>query len=205
MSSADRFIVTSAMKRGDDETLSSTRNSPQLGVPAPDTDGRRRVDGYSPVAVAAFELLDREDSRPDSGLTRRPPLARRPRRDAFGPRPCVAGTISGPRRCRGWPITRCRARAVCPAAGFAEMALAAACQALGACRGGRAGQRSRRSSDHWSWTRQTRVTTQLAQGDDGNRVEIHASSAGGNWRRYAVADIDVTPRADSARPPQAGR
>src|SRR6202012_5896945 len=36
---------------------------------------------------------------------------------------------------------------------------------------------------------QTRVTTQLTRGVDGNRVEIHASSGGGNWSRYAVASI----------------
>jgi phthiocerol/phenolphthiocerol synthesis type-I polyketide synthase D len=38
---------------------------------------------------------------------------------------------------------------------------------------------------------QTRVTTQLSQGHDANRVEIQARSAGGSWSRYAVADVDV--------------
>ena len=38
---------------------------------------------------------------------------------------------------------------------------------------------------------QTRITTQLTHGADGNHVEIHASSGGGNWSRYAVATIEV--------------
>ncbi|HWF69052.1 MAG TPA: type I polyketide synthase, partial [Mycobacterium sp.] len=82
-------------------------------------------------------------------------------------------------------------QAIMSTAGFAEMALAAGRQALGL------------PVDAVQVTRleieqtlvldsQTRVTTQFASSADGNRVEIHASSADGKWSRYAVADIDVT-------------
>ena len=82
-------------------------------------------------------------------------------------------------------------QAVMSAAGFAEMALAAGCEALGlpvdAVQVNELEVEQTLALD-----RQTRVTTQLAQSDDGIRVEIHASSAGGNWCRYAVASIEVT-------------
>ncbi|MBV8180531.1 MAG: type I polyketide synthase, partial [Mycobacterium sp.] len=43
-SSSDRFIVTSAMKRGEDETLSVHTQLATLGVTAPETGGARRTD-----------------------------------------------------------------------------------------------------------------------------------------------------------------
>ena len=77
------------------------------------------------------------------------------------------------------------------AAAFAEMALAAGCQALGLSVD--AVQVSALEIERpLVLDAKTRVTTQLTQSPDGNRVEIHASSAGGNWSRYAVASIDVT-------------
>ena len=45
---------------------------------------------------------------------------------------------------------------------------------------------------------QTRVTTQLSQDADGNRVEIHARSSSGTWSRYAVADIEAAHQAAPA-------
>ena len=62
VSSRDRFIVTSAMKRGDDETLSVHTQLATLGVTAPNAGGARRR-RYPAVAVAACQLLDREETR----------------------------------------------------------------------------------------------------------------------------------------------
>jgi phthiocerol/phenolphthiocerol synthesis type-I polyketide synthase D len=88
------------------------------------------------------------------------------------------------------------------AASFAEMALAAGREALGlpveAVR-----VNELQVEQPLALDRQTRVTTQLAQSDNGIGVEIHASSAGGNWRRYATASINVT-RGQPEPPVEAG-
>ena len=90
---------------------------------------------------------------------------------------------------------------VMSAASFAEMALAAGCEALGLPV--EAVQVNELEVEQTlALDRQTRVTTQLAQSDDGIRVEIHASSAGGNWCRYAVASIAVTQRDGPAERPE---
>src|SRR6185312_9566039 len=81
-------------------------------------------------------------------------------------------------------------QAVMSVAGFAEMALAAGCEALGLPVDA-VQVNGREVEQTLALDRQTRVTTQLAQSDDGIRVEIHARSAGDNWRRYAVASVDV--------------
>ncbi len=92
-------------------------------------------------------------------------------------------------------------QAVMSAASFAEMALAAGCEAL------RLPVESVQVNEleveqTLALDRQTRVTTQLAQSSDGIRVEIHASSAGGNWCRYAVASIAVTHGDGPAKRPE---
>jgi phthiocerol/phenolphthiocerol synthesis type-I polyketide synthase D len=81
--------------------------------------------------------------------------------------------------------------------GFAEMALAAGSQALGLPVEAVA-VNALEIEQTLVLYGQTRVTTQFTQGVDGNRVEIHASSAGGKWSRYAVASIDETHRDASA-------
>ena len=58
-SSTDRFIVTSALKRGEDETLFFHTQLAALGVTALKAGGGRLADIPS-VAVAAFEVLGRE-------------------------------------------------------------------------------------------------------------------------------------------------
>ena len=81
-----------------------------------------------------------------------------------------------PKRCRGWPITRCTARPSSSAAGFAEMALAAGSRVLAA----RDGQVNALAIERpLILDAHTRITTQLSQDAGGNRVEIHARSAGG--------------------------
>ncbi|HET6733560.1 MAG TPA: type I polyketide synthase, partial [Mycobacterium sp.] len=85
-------------------------------------------------------------------------------------------------------------QSVMPGAGFAEMALAAGCEALGLPVA--AVQVSRLEVEQMlPLSTQTRVTTQLSSSaDNGIRVEIHSRSTGGNWSRHAVARIDVEPR-----------
>jgi phthiocerol/phenolphthiocerol synthesis type-I polyketide synthase D len=75
VSSRDRFNVTAAMKRGDDETLSVHEQLATLGVTAQDTDGHPRV------AVAARQLLGREEAGRTTA-DQPPPATRRARRDA---------------------------------------------------------------------------------------------------------------------------
>ena len=84
------------------------------------------------------------------------------------------------------------------AAGFAEMALAAATQALGD-----GVQVSALTIERpLILDAQTRVSTQLSQSAGVNRVEIQARSAGGNWTRHAVADVaqQAGPAGDAAGP-----
>ena len=80
---------------------------------------------------------------------------------------------------------------IMPAAAFAEMVLAAGSEALGlpvqAITVVRLEVEQMLPLDS-----RTRVTTQLVQGADNSiRVEIHSRSAGGNWRRHAVAGVEL--------------
>jgi phthiocerol/phenolphthiocerol synthesis type-I polyketide synthase D len=185
VSSRDQFAVTAAMKRGDDETLSVHEQLATLGITEPVTEGRRRVDipaspwlhssywievkpagprrsDVHPLLGAHVELPSGHEHvwQTDIGVATLPWLADH--------------TIGG--------------QAVVSAAGFAEMALAAAAQALGD-----GVQVSALAVERpLILDAQTRVTTQLSLSPEVNRVELQARSAGGNWTRYAVADIDVT-------------
>src|SRR6201999_4209541 len=60
VSSRDRFNVTAAMKRGDDETLSVHEQLATLGVTAPDTDGRRPVDIPPPPWLHASYWVEKK-------------------------------------------------------------------------------------------------------------------------------------------------
>jgi phthiocerol/phenolphthiocerol synthesis type-I polyketide synthase D len=89
---------------------------------------------------------------------------------------------------------------IMPAAGFAEMALAAAGAALRLP--------AREVALHRLEVEQmlpldgrTRLITQLVRGDDGAiRVEVHSRSAGGTWNRHAVARVAVQQGTQPARP-----
>jgi phthiocerol/phenolphthiocerol synthesis type-I polyketide synthase D len=194
VSSDNRFSVTAAMKRGDDETLSVHEQLATLGVTEPVTEGRRRLDipaspwlhsSYwievkpaGPRMSDAHPLLGVHVEMPsghehvwqtDIGVVTLPWLADQ--------------TIGG--------------QAVVLAAGFAEMALAAAAQALGD-----GVEISALAVERpLILDAQTRVTTQLSLSGGVNRVEIQARSAGGNWTRHAVADVDVTPQSAPAGQP----
>ncbi|HEY2199699.1 MAG TPA: SDR family NAD(P)-dependent oxidoreductase, partial [Mycobacterium sp.] len=183
VSSRDRFNVTAAMKRGDDETLSVHEQLATLGVTAPDTDGRRRVDiPASPWLHASYWV---EKKPAGQRLTNVHPLlgahVEMPSGDEH-----VWQTDIGVETLPWLADQTIQGRAVVPVAGFAEMALAAAGQALGA-----SVVTALKIERPLILDAQTRVTTQLSLGPDVNRVEIQARSAGGSWSRYAVADIDL--------------
>jgi phthiocerol/phenolphthiocerol synthesis type-I polyketide synthase D len=187
VSSDNRFSVTAAMKRGDDETLSVHEQLATLGVTEPVTEGRRRVDiPASPwlhssywieIKSAGRQLLDVHPLlgvhvempsghehvwQTDIGIESLPWLAGHP--------------------LQGQPALA--------AAGFTEMVLAAGSQGLGSPVAGL--QVSALKIERpLILDAQTRVTTQLSRDAGGNRVEIHARSTGGKWSRYAVADIET--------------
>ena len=81
-----------------------------------------------------------------------------------------------------------------PATGFAEMALAAASEALGLP--GQALSVNRLEVEQMlRLDDRTEVTTQLLRGSENSaddiRVEIHSRSANGNWSRHAVARVEA--------------
>jgi phthiocerol/phenolphthiocerol synthesis type-I polyketide synthase D len=185
--SSDRFVVTSAMKRGDDETLSVHTQLATLGV-TPDAGGVRRADiPPSPWLHESYWVEKKSagprlpDVHPLLGVHVEMPSGREHVWQAD------IGTETLP-----WLADhKVHGQAVMSAAGFVEMALAAGRQALGLpvdeIQVARLELEQTLALDG-----ATRVTTQFASSADGNRVEIHASSADGKWLRYAVADIEVT-------------
>jgi phthiocerol/phenolphthiocerol synthesis type-I polyketide synthase D len=82
-------------------------------------------------------------------------------------------------------------QACMPATGFAEMALAAGCEAFGLPATALTVHRVE-VEQMLRLDLRTEVTTQLTKADDGDiRVEIHSRSADGNWNRHAVARIEI--------------
>ncbi len=194
VSSRDQFAVTAAMKRGDDETLSVHEQLATIGVTG-DRDRGPSPRRHSGLAVAARQLLGREEARRPAA-DRCPPVAGCPRRTAVR-HEHVWQTDIGVATLPWLADHTIGGQAVVSAAGFAEMALAAAAQALGD-----GVQVSALAVERpLILDAQTRVTTQLSLSPEVNRVEIQARSAGGNWTRYAVADIDVTQQSAPAGRP----
>jgi acyl carrier protein len=187
-SPAGRFTVTSAMRREEDETLVLHTQLATLGVTPPTSGGVRLAEiPPSPWLHSSYWIASRSpahrlpDTHPLLGVHVELPSGRDHVWQA------EIGTETLP-----WLADhKVHGQAVMPAASFAEMALAAGREALGLPV--EAVQVNELEVEQpLALDRQTRVTTQLAHSDDGIRVEIHASSAGGNWRRYAVASINVT-------------
>jgi phthiocerol/phenolphthiocerol synthesis type-I polyketide synthase D len=183
VSSRDRFTVTAAMKRGDDETLSIHEQLATLGVTEPVTGVRRRVDiPASPwlhssywinIKPAGRQLLD---VHPLLGVHVEMPSGH----EHVWQTDITTETLHG-----------------FAAAGFAEIALAAGSDGLGVPVNGI--QVSRLAIERpLILDARTRITTQLSQDAGANRVEIQARSTGGNWSRYAVADIEVAHQAAPA-------
>ncbi len=191
VSSDDHFSVTAAMKRGDDETLSVHEQLATLGVTG-DPDRRASPRGDSRFAVAACQLLDRGEARRPRVTDVHPLLGVHVEMPSGHEH--VWQTDIGVATLPWLADQTIGGHAVVTAAGFAEMALAAAAQALGD-----GVQVSAFAVERpLILDAQTRVTTQLSLSPDVNRVEIQARSAGGNWTRHAVADIDVTPQSAPA-------
>jgi phthiocerol/phenolphthiocerol synthesis type-I polyketide synthase D len=187
-SSSDHFIVTPAMKRGEDETLSVHMQLATLGVTGPKDERRRPTDiPPSPWLHAKYWQEQKPagqrlpDVHPLLGVHVEMPSGREHVWQAD------IGTETMP-----WLADhQVQGQAVMSAAGFAEMALAAGQQALKLPVD--AVQVSALEIEQpLVLDRQTRVTTQLAYEGDGNHIEIHANSADGAWSRYAVASFDVT-------------
>ncbi len=187
----DQFAVTAAMKRGDDETLSVHEQLATLGVTGDPSDRRRvaipaspwlhasywvekraggqRLAGVHPLLGVHVELPSGNEHvwQTDIGVDTLPWLADH----TIGGQPAIS------------------------AAGFAEMAVAAAAQALGSSTISKLTVQRPLILDA-----QTRVTTQLSVSRDVNRVEIQARSGAGSWIRYAVAD--VTPQGEPGQAPE---
>ena len=170
--SRDRFAVTSAMKRGDDETLSVHEQLATLGVTGPLAEGRRRVDiPASPWLHASYWV----EKKPGS-------------RQSIDVHPLLGVHVEMPSGHEHVWQTDIDSRAVLAAAVFAETALAAGSQGLGVPVG-ELQVNALAIEKPLALDAQTRVTTQLSQEGGLNRVEIHARSANGSWSRHAVADI----------------
>ena len=200
-SEIDRFLVTSALKRVDDETLFCHQQLAAVGMATTAPDGGRLAEIppspwqhsnywfeiHSPVASIpdVHPLLGVHVEMPSG-----PDHVWQTDLDADVTPWLADHTVAG--------------QPVISPASLAEMALAAGCEALGlpveAVR-----VNGLEIDRTFAVDRQMRVTTQLAHGDNGFRLEIHAKSAGGNWHRYAAADIDVAPSEPPAEPRKPGQ
>jgi phthiocerol/phenolphthiocerol synthesis type-I polyketide synthase D len=182
-SSTDRRNVTSAMKRGEDETVFFHMQLASIDATNSTSDGGRLADvPPSPWLHSEYWIEPRSP------------------RQATGTHPLLGVHVEMPSgRDHVWqadigtelmPWPKINGQIVMPVAAFAEMTLAAGSHALNLPVG--ALEVNDLEVQHvLVLDDQTRVTTQLTQGADGNRVEIHASSGGGTWSRYAVASIGV--------------
>jgi phthiocerol/phenolphthiocerol synthesis type-I polyketide synthase D len=182
VASRDQFAVTSAMKRGDDETLSVHEQLATIGVTGDAADGRRRVE--IPASPWLHESYWVEKKPAAQRLTDVHPLL-----GAHVELPSgnehVWQTDVGVEALPWLADHTIGGQAVVSAAGLAEMAVAAATQALGpSAVSALTIERPLILDGH------TRVTTQLSLSSDVNRIEIQArSGGGGRWIRYAVADV----------------
>jgi phthiocerol/phenolphthiocerol synthesis type-I polyketide synthase D len=187
--SADRVVVTSAMKRGDDDTVFFHAQLAALGVTDGDASGGRLADvplspwTHSKYWIQSGTLRQRsQDGHPLLGVHVEMPSGRDHVWQAD------LGTETMP-----WLADHTvNGQSVMPEAVFAEMALAAARDVL-ALPVDALQVDDLVVEQPLTLDRQTRVTTQLTQSDNGMRVEIYASSAGAEWSRHVAAGISVMP------------
>ena len=196
-SSTDEFLVTSALKRVEDETLHFRAQLAALGVLAPhihqgaiadipsapwqhsshwieDRSSNHRVPDFHPLLGAHIELLSGRDHLWQVDI-------------ATETMPWLAGHQT-------------HGHTIVSAESFAEMALAAGCEALG-LPADAVVVKELIVEQPLTLDGRAQVTTQLSGGDDGgSQVEIHARSAGGQWRRHAVARVEVSGPAERFEP-----
>ena len=184
----DRFLVTSALKRSEDETLSAQVQLATLGVTVAESAGGRLVDVPSTPWLHGSYWIEK------------PSGARR----MLDVHPLLGVHVEMPSGCDHvwqadigtetlpWLATHeVNGQSMMPAAGFLEMAVAAGRHVLSDPAVAIA-VNDLEIEQTLILDRQTRVTTQLTEDDDGIRVEIHASSAAGKWYRHAVARIELS-------------
>jgi phthiocerol/phenolphthiocerol synthesis type-I polyketide synthase D len=185
-SSTERVIVTPAMKRSEDETLFFHTQLAGLGLTPPKAD--RGLLANVPSSPWLHSKYWIENRGPVQSTSTHPLLG--VHIEMPSGRDHVWQADIGTEMMPWLTDHSVNGQTVVPTATFAEMALAAGCRALGqpiaAVEVKELEIEQPLAHDH-----QTRVTTQLAQSEDGIRIEIHARSACGNWRRYAVASIGL--------------
>jgi phthiocerol/phenolphthiocerol synthesis type-I polyketide synthase D len=187
-SSTDDFYVTSALKRVEDETLFFRAQLGALGITGPqnrqgrvveipstpwqhssywleDRSAVHRMPDFHPLLGAHVEMLSGRDHLWQADIA--PDML-----------PWMAGH-------------KVHGQTVVSAESFAELALAAGCEAHGLP--AEAIQvTSLEVEQPLALDGPAKVTTQLSPGDNGgSRVEIHARSARGDWHRHAVADVEM--------------
>jgi phthiocerol/phenolphthiocerol synthesis type-I polyketide synthase D len=183
----ERCTVTSVMKRGEDETLSLHMQLASLGVTAPKADGGRPADvPPSPWLHSRYWIENRPLARPIADVH---PLLGVHVEMPSG-RDHIWQADIGTEMMPWLADHRVNRQTVMPVAGFAEMAFAAGCQAL-SLPVEAVEVNGLEVEQTLPLDGQTRVTTQLERSDDGICIQIHASSGGGDWRRYAVASVGL--------------
>ena len=186
-----RVVVTSATNRAEDQTLFFHSQLAALGATAPEGSAGRLVDiPPTPWMHSRYWMVNRPAR---VGLT--------------GAHPLLGVHVEIPSgRDHVWRAEvdtelipwladhKVHGQPVMPTAAFAEMALAAASEALGLPVQG-VGISRLEVEQMLALDGRTELTTQLVRGaDDGIHVEIHSRSDGGNWCRHAVAGVDVVQR-----------
>jgi phthiocerol/phenolphthiocerol synthesis type-I polyketide synthase D len=189
-------IVTSASKRVEDETLFFHAQLAALGVMAPDT-GRFADIPTSPWQRSSHWL---PSSSPAQRLPDVHPLLGA-HIELLSGRDHIWQTDVGAEMLPWLTGHKVQGQIVMPAAGFAEMALAAGCQALGLPVES-VGITELDIEETLALDGHTQVTTQLSLSDVAH-VEIHARSAGSGWSRYAVAKASTASPADATHAPAA--
>ncbi|HET6737079.1 type I polyketide synthase, partial [Mycobacterium sp.] len=187
-----RHLVTSAMRRGKDETLFFHSQLAAVGAPARAARGRFVDLPPTPWLHSRYWITNRSTG-PE--MTDAHPLL-----GVHVEMPCGTGHLwqadVGTEKIPWLADHRVHGRAVMPAAAFAEMALAAGSEALGLPVEAVSVERLE-VEQNLSLNSHTRVTTQLVRSaDNAIGVEIYSCSPDGNWCRHATARVQPVQAAE---------
>jgi phthiocerol/phenolphthiocerol synthesis type-I polyketide synthase D len=196
--SPDDFVVTSALKRVEDETLFFRAQLASLGVAVPGT-GRLAEIPSSPWQHSSYWIEDRSGARRTADS--HPLLGAHV--ELLSGQGHVWQTHIGADTMPWLADRKIYGQAVMSAECVAEMALAAGCEAHG-LDAQALEVTGLQVEQPLVLEGRLQVTTQLTPEDGSrSRVEIHARSAGGDWHRHAVAHIEpVRPAALQKPAPQ---